>query len=253
MPGFAGGAARARRPRVDHARARPHAGEGAPRAALRRAGLRRPLVLAAQGGARRVHGPRPGVRHRRGAPAARARSLLRDRPARRPRALQLRPRHLRRGRHLPPRGLRRLRPAVGPLGGDVGAPAGRAPSRRDPLARPVRRRARRRAARVHREPVVRPAPRARRPRGLARARAPALAGAGVLTDDEAQRGASPRSIRSSVELARRRLRVRAVRRGHPHRDRAAGHRARGRRGRQAPHRPQPQRPGRHRAAAVPPA
>ena len=38
---------RARRPRVDHARARPHAREGAARAALRRARVRRPLVLAA--------------------------------------------------------------------------------------------------------------------------------------------------------------------------------------------------------------
>ena len=46
------------------------------------------------------------------------------------------------------------------------------------------------------------------------------------------------------------LRVPAVRRGHPHRGRAAGHRA-GRPGRsQAPHRPQPQRPGRHRPAPV---
>ena len=39
---------RPRRPRVDHPRARPHAREGPPRAALRRAGLRRPVVLAAQ-------------------------------------------------------------------------------------------------------------------------------------------------------------------------------------------------------------
>ena len=99
VPGFAGGAARARRPRVDHARARPHAREGAPRAALRRARLRRPLVLAAEGSARRVHGPRAAVRHRRRAAAARARSLLRGRSPRRPRPLQLRPRHLRRRRH----------------------------------------------------------------------------------------------------------------------------------------------------------
>ena len=86
VPGFAGGAARARRPRVDHARARPHAGEGAARAPLRRARLRRPLVLAAEGGARRVHGPRAAVRHRRGAPAAGARPVLRRRSPRRPAA-----------------------------------------------------------------------------------------------------------------------------------------------------------------------
>ena len=124
VPGLAGGAARARRPRVDHPRARPHAREGAARAALRRARLRRSVVLAAQGGARRVHGPHPAVRHRRRAAAARARSLLRGRPARRPRALQLRARHLRRRRHLPPRGLRRLRAPVGALGRDVGPAAG---------------------------------------------------------------------------------------------------------------------------------
>ena len=46
------------------------------------------------------------------------------------------------------------------------------------------------------------------------------------------------------------VRLRADRRGHPHRDRAPGHRA-GRSGRrQAPHRPQPQRPGGHRPAPV---
>ena len=58
-------------------------------------------------------------------------------------------------------------------GPSVGGPrwvAPRSVEGRDPLARPVRRRSRRRAARVHREPLVRPAPRARRPRGFARAR-----------------------------------------------------------------------------------
>ena len=52
------------------------------------------------------------------------------------------------------------------------------------------------------------------------------------------------------ELADGHVRVRADRRGHPHRHRAAGHRARRRRGRQAAHRPEPQRPGRHRPAAL---
>ena len=100
VPGLAGGAARPRRPRVDHARARPHAGEGAPRAALRRARVRRPLVLAAASEALDAFmAPRAAVRHRRGAPAPRARPVLRGRPPRRPRPLQLRPRHLRRRRH----------------------------------------------------------------------------------------------------------------------------------------------------------
>ena len=79
---------------------------------------------------------------------------------------------------LPPRGLRRLRAAVGPSvetwAREQGGPTGRrvtAPARRErPLARPVRGGPGRRAAGVHREPVVRPAPRARRPRGIARAR-----------------------------------------------------------------------------------
>ena len=53
--------------------------EGAPRAALRGARLRRPVVLAAARGVRRVHRLDPASRHRRGAPAARARALLRRR------------------------------------------------------------------------------------------------------------------------------------------------------------------------------
>ena len=53
-----------------------------------------------------------------------------------------------------------------------------------------------------------------------------------------------------AELAQRRLRVPAVRRGHPHRRRAAGHRAGRARRSQAPHGPEPQRPGRHRPPAV---
>ncbi len=64
VPGFARGAARPRRPRVDRARARPHAREGAARAPLRGAGVRRSLVLAAQGGPRRVHGLRADPRDR---------------------------------------------------------------------------------------------------------------------------------------------------------------------------------------------
>ena len=48
----------------------------------------------------------------------------------------------------------------------------------------------------------------------------------------------------------RHLRVRAYRRGHPHRDRTAGHRDRGRDRCQAAHGPQSQRPGRARPPAV---
>ena len=118
-------------------------------------------------------GHAPGVRHRRGAPAPRARPVLRGRSPRRPRPLQLRPRHLRRGRHAsatrtPPAscasGASRWRRGRASRAARARCPA------RDPLARPLRRRSGRRAPRVHREPVVRPAARARRHRGLARAR-----------------------------------------------------------------------------------
>ena len=56
--------------------------------------------------------------------------------------------------------------------------------------------------------------------------------------------------RVEEELGDGHVRVRADRRGHPHRDRAAGHRDRGRDRRQAAHRPQPQRPGRARPPAL---
>ena len=61
---------------------------------------------------------------------------------------------------------------------------------------------------------------------------------------------SPPSTRSSAEMASGRLRVRRVRRGHPHGGRTAGHRARRCGRRQAAHGPEPQRPGGHRPAAV---
>ena len=251
VPGRARAAARARRPRVDHARARPHAREGAARAALRGARLRRSVVLAAARGARRVHGQLAAARHRRGAAAARARQLLRCRagapstastattspPTTRPtRSATRTPRascacggsRSRRGRAS----------RAGPDGLD------------DPLARPLRRRPGRRAARVHREPLVRPAARARRPRGLARARRRCSRASGSLTDEEASLVLAALD-RVGVELADGTFAFAPDRRGHPHRDRAPGHRARGTGRREAPHRPQPQRPGRHRAAPVP--
>ena len=78
VPGRARAAARARRPRVDHARARSHAREGEARAALRGARVRRPVVLAAARGARRVHGQLAAARHRRGAAAPRTRAAARS-------------------------------------------------------------------------------------------------------------------------------------------------------------------------------
>src|SRR5262249_17635099 len=59
----------------------------------------------------------------RGAPAARARPLLRGRSPGGPWPLRLRARHLRGGRRVPSRGRGRVRPAVGSLGRDVGPPA----------------------------------------------------------------------------------------------------------------------------------
>ena len=116
---------------------------------------------------------------------------------------------------------------------------------RTALARAVRGRAGRRAARLHREPPVRPAARARRHRRLARPRARARRASASSPRPSATR-CWPPSTRSSSELADGAFEFAAVRRGHPHRRRAARHRA-GRRGRrQAPHRSQPQRPGRHR-------
>ena len=120
----------------------------------------------------------------------------------------------------------------------------------DAVARAVRGRPGRRAAGVHRQPAAStsawppttsPA-RAAHVRGLARGRDP--------RPPTRRASCSPRSTGSSDELGRGHVRVRADRRGHPHRHRAPGHRAGRAGGRQAPHRPQPQRPGRHRPAAV---
>ena len=170
VPGRARAAARARRPRVDHARARPHAREGAARAALRGARLRRSVVLAAARGARRVHGQLAAARHRRGAPAPRARAAARCRgaaPSTGSTATTSPPttRPTRSATRTPrascASGASRSRRGQREQGGPGGLD--------DPLARSLRRRPGRRAARVHREPLVRPAPRARRHR-RARAR-----------------------------------------------------------------------------------
>ena len=155
---------------------------------------------------------------------------------------------------------------MGPRGADVGARTarqrraglirGRATGRPDdaapgehPVARPLRGRSGGRADGVHREPAVRPAAGGRRHHRLAGPRARARAGRRA-EHRRGRRGArGPRPGRAS-SWSTDDVRVRAVRRGHPHRGRASGHRA-GRPGRgQAPHRPQPQRPGGHRPAAV---
>ena len=82
-----------------------------------------------------------------------------------------------------------------------------------------------------------------------RAHVRGLARGGILTDAERDDVLAALDA-VEAELAAGEFVVPALRRGHPHRGRAAGHRA-GRPGRgQAPHRPQPQRPGRHRPAPV---
>ena len=74
VPRRAGAAARPLGPRGPHPRARRGAREGPARAALGRARLRRDVVLAAQGGDRRLLHQHPTPRHRRGAPGAVARA-----------------------------------------------------------------------------------------------------------------------------------------------------------------------------------
>ena len=96
---------------------------------------------------------------------------------------------------------------------------------------------------------VRPAPGARRHRRAPAPTSAGLARVGILTDAERDEVLAALD-QVEQELADGHVRVRADRRGHPHRRRAPRHRA-GRRGRrQAPHRPQPQRPGRHRPAPL---
>ncbi len=119
VPGEPGADAGPRRPRDDLPRARPGPREGAHVVALRRAGLRRPVVQPAAPGLRRLRGREPEVRDRRGAPAPHAGLVPGHRPAQPQEPLRLRPRHLRRRRQLPPRGQRRLRAPVGPRHRDL--------------------------------------------------------------------------------------------------------------------------------------
>ena len=173
--------------------------------------------------------------------------------------LRLRPRDLRGRRRVPSRGRGGIRAPLGALGRDVveapagGGARGQAPRRErgraeHALARAVRRGSGRRAHGAVGEPLVRSPARGRRRRGLARARRDARRG---RSDDRGRgRDGRRRARRGGVGARDRRLRVRAHRRGHPHRGRASRHRARRGRRRQAAHRSQPQRPGRDRSAAL---
>ena len=162
---------------------------------VRGAGLRRPLVLAAQGGARRVHGARPAARHRRGAAAPRAGPVLRRRaaaPIAGSTSYDLATYDAADTfRHEDSAGFVRLwglrwrpgRAAQGPgapMSADRMRPAAA-------VARPVRRGSGRRAARVHRSLLVRPPARARRPRRARARTSQMLARVGLLTDDESAR------------------------------------------------------------------
>ena len=248
----------------DHARARPRAREAAARDPCRRADLRRPVALAVDGSARRVHAATQ--EHVTGEVRLHLEPGRCDAVGRRaPRALYDHDLATYDAedtfRHEDSDGFVRL---WGLSAETWSRRQGREPHERSrppepmsdgrraaALARPVRRGTGRRAARVHREPAVRPPPRRRRPRRVARARRNARRASGLLTRRRAlgHRGrARPRREPSSHGGH---VHVRADRRRHPHRDRAAGHRDRGRRRREAAHRPQPQRSGRARPAPVP--
>ena len=110
----------------------------------------------------------------------------------------------------------------------------------------------RRRGGVHGQPPLRPGAGQRRPGGLARPTSRASARRGSSADSEVTHAAR-RARHGGGGVRRRRLRLRAGRRGRPHGGRAAGHRAGRRRRRQAAHRAEPQRPGGHGAAALVPA
>ena len=235
-----------------HPRARPPPREGAARAPLRRARLRRAVVLAAQAGARRVRRREPAVRHRRGAAAARARPVLRNgrRSATASTTTASPP------TTPPTRSATRTPRASCGSGASASrrgrsARAGRSSSR-DALARPLRRGPGRRAAGVHRVSLpLRPAAR-RATTSPARARTSAAwCGRASSTATRPTRS-SPRSTRVADELADGSFEFAAGDEDiHTAIERRVTEIA-GAGRRQAAHRPQPQRPGRHRPAAVRP-
>ena len=93
---------RAYRAGARHAGARAGPVQAADRPALGRAGLRRPVVLAAEEGAGSVRRRNPGARVRRDPDGAARRAHRRQRTPQRGVAVRLQPGHLRRGRHLRP-------------------------------------------------------------------------------------------------------------------------------------------------------
>ena len=114
VPGRARADPRPRRPRVDHPGARPDAREGAPRAAVRGARVRRPVVLAAAR-ARSTRSSTSSQSHVTGDVRLRlepGRCFVVGRRAD-ARPLRLRARDLRRRRRVPPRGRRRASCASG--------------------------------------------------------------------------------------------------------------------------------------------
>ena len=93
---------RAHRTRTRHAGARAGPVQTADRPALGRAGVRRAVVLAAEGRAGEFRRQDPGARVRRGPNGVARRPHRGQRPAQRRVAVRLQPGHLRRGRHLRP-------------------------------------------------------------------------------------------------------------------------------------------------------
>ena len=230
--------------------------------ALGRAGLRRPVVLPAQAGARRLPRRRQRARHRR-RPDDAAR-----RPRRRHRAAQRRSRCT--TSPSPPTTPATPSTSRWPRASSTcgGCPARSRPgATRRPtsgtaherwrrgrtaaaVGRPVRRRARRRAGGAVPLGPVRLAAGAVRPgRPRARTRASCTAPACSTTTSSTQMLGGARRARG--RRRRRVVRAGRRRRGRPHRARARARRAARRARRQAARRPVPQRPGRHRPAAVP--
>ena len=231
-------------------RARAGAVQAPGRAALGRAGLRRPLVLAAAPQPRRVRRLDPGARHRRGPDDAARRPRGAHRAPQRGVALRLQPRHLRRGRPVRPVAGQGLRAALGPALEDRGeAGPGADAGRVCPLGRAVRVRPGRGDGGAVEVDAVRLGARALRHRRLPRPR-PGAARRGAAH----RRAARGHARRAAPPRRRRRLRrvpARRGRRGRAHRPRAGSHRAGGGGRRRAPaRRPLPQRPDRHPAADV---
>ena len=97
------------------------------RPALGRAGVRRPVVLAAEDGAGVVRRQDPGARVRRDPDGVARRAHRGQRPAQRRVAVRLQPRHLRRGRHVRPVGGQGLRARARPVVQDLRPPGPRRP------------------------------------------------------------------------------------------------------------------------------